>query len=49
LKIALLPKKTKGATVNVAMAFHFGDLQTLTGQTLTRELTHAMLGRGTTT
>jgi zinc protease len=48
LKIALLPKKTKGATVNVAMAFHFGDLQTLTGQTLTRELTHAMLGRGTT-
>jgi len=24
LKIALLPKKTKGATVNVAMAFHFG-------------------------
>ena len=48
LKIALLPKKTKGGTVNVAMAFHFGDLQTLTGQMITRELTQDMLGRGTT-
>jgi len=48
LKIALLPKKTKGGTVNVAMAFHFGDLQTLTGQTVAHELAQEMLGRGTT-
>ena len=48
LKIALLPKKTKGGTVNVAMAFQFGDAQTLNGQTIAREFTQAMLGRGTT-
>src|SRR5438132_1233443 len=48
LKIALLPKKTKGATVNVAMEFHFGDLKTLNGQMVAWELTRDMLGRGTT-
>ena len=48
LKIALLPKKTKGATVNVSMEFHFGDLKTLNGQVIAWELTRDMLGRGTT-
>jgi zinc protease len=48
LKIALLPKKTKGGTVNVAMAFQFGDLQTLNGLAIAREMTQHMLGRGTT-
>jgi zinc protease len=47
LKIALLPKKTKGGTVNVSMAFRFGDLKTLNGQVIAVELTRAMLGRGT--
>jgi len=47
LKLALLPKKTKGGTVNVAMSFHFGDLESLRGKTIVRELTQAMLGRGT--
>ena len=47
LKIALLPKKTKGGTVNVAMSFQFGDLQTLNGRTFARELAQDMLGRGT--
>ncbi len=47
LKIALLPKKTKGGTVNVAMAFRFGDLQTLHGQVIAGEVTRSMLGRGT--
>jgi zinc protease len=47
LKIALLPKKTKGGTVNVSMAFRFGDLKTLNGQVIAAELTRAMLGRGT--
>ncbi len=49
LKLALLPKKTKGATVNVAMSFSFGDLHTLQGKTTVRDLAGAMLGRGTTT
>jgi zinc protease len=47
LKIALLPKKTKGGTVNVAMEFQFGDLKTLNGQLVAWELTRDMLGRGT--
>jgi len=47
LKIALLPKKTKGATVNVAMSFEFGDEKTLQGKTVVRELAAAMIGRGT--
>jgi len=47
LKIALLPKKTKGGTVNVAMAFQFGDLKTLNGQVIASELTRGLLGRGT--
>jgi zinc protease len=48
LKLALLPKKTKGETVNVAMNFEFGDLATLKGKGVVREMTGAMLGRGTT-
>jgi zinc protease len=47
LKIALLPKKTKGGTVNVAMSFQFGDLKTLNGQAVASELAREMLGRGT--
>jgi zinc protease len=48
LRIALLPKKTRGGTVNVVMAFRFGDLTTLNGQAVSNELTRDMLGRGTT-
>jgi len=48
LQIALLPKKTKGETVNVVMNFEFGDRQTLQGQAIVAELTRAMIGRGTT-
>jgi zinc protease len=47
LKMALLPKKTKGETVNVAMDFRFGDEQSLHGKTAVRDLTAAMIGRGT--
>lgn len=47
LKVALLPKKTRGETVNVAMVFRFGDVPSLQGKTILRELTAAMLGRGT--
>jgi zinc protease len=48
LKVALLPKKTKGETVNVAMNFEFGDLASLRGKSVVRDLAGAMLGRGTT-
>jgi zinc protease len=47
LQIALMPKKTKGGTVNVAMSFQFGDLKTLNGQMVVSELTRDMFGRGT--
>jgi len=47
LNVALLPKKTKGETVNVAMNFEFGDLASLQGKTVVQELAGAMLGRGT--
>jgi zinc protease len=47
LKLALLPKKTKSETVNVAMNFRFGDEQSLHGKVILRELTSAMLARGT--
>ncbi len=48
LKLALLPKKTKGQTVNVAMAFQFGDLHSLQGKVVVRDMTAAMIGRGST-
>jgi len=47
LKLALLPKKTKGATVNVAMDFQFGDEHSLFGKSTVRGMTAAMIGRGT--
>ncbi len=47
LKVALLPKKTRGGTVNVAMAFRFGDVGNLQGKTIVSELTAEMIGRGT--
>jgi zinc protease len=47
LKIALLPKKTRGGTVNVALNFQFGDLKTLSGQVIVGETVREMLGRGT--
>jgi len=47
LKVALLPKKTRGETVNVAMVFRFGDVPSLQGKAILRELTAAMIGRGT--
>lgn len=46
LKIALLPKKTRGETVNVAMDFRYGDADSLHNKIIVRDLTSAMLGRG---
>ncbi|HXF46125.1 MAG TPA: pitrilysin family protein, partial [Burkholderiaceae bacterium] len=47
LKIALLPRKTRGETVNVAMNFRWGDERSLLGQNLNAQLAEAMLERGT--
>jgi zinc protease len=47
LNIALLPKATRGQTVNVAMNFKWGDLATLSGRDAAAQLSNAMLSRGT--
>ncbi len=49
LKLALLPKKSRGETVSVSMNLEFGDAQTLFGQRAVAQLTAAMLMRGTET
>jgi zinc protease len=47
LKVALLPKKNRGETVNVRTNFKWGDAATLTGRNIEGELAGAMLARGT--
>ena len=47
LKLALLPKKTRGETVNVAIAFRYGDVKSLTGQSVNAMLAEMMVTRGT--
>lgn len=47
LKIALLPKKNRGNTVNVTMAFRFGDEKSLFNRSTAGEFAGQMLMRGT--
>ena len=47
IKLALLPKKTRGASVSVALNLHWGDEKTLFGQRTLASLTNGMLMRGT--
>ncbi|WP_300454275.1 pitrilysin family protein [Accumulibacter sp.] len=47
LKIALLAKKNRGQTVNVAMSFRWGDEKSLAKRNVTGPLAIAMLARGT--
>jgi zinc protease len=47
LTLALLPKKTRGETVNVAMTFRYGDVKSLTGQSVNAMLAEMMITRGT--
>ena len=49
LKLALLPKKTKGETVEVNLALHFGALDNLRGQRTAGRGVAPMLSTGTTT
>ncbi len=48
MKIALLPKKTRGETVNVVMRSHFGDEQSRFGKSALESVAGQMLTRGTT-
>jgi zinc protease len=48
IKVAFLPKKTRGATVNAVLRLNFGNEESLRGQNMAAELTAAMLNRGTT-
>ncbi|GAA4022132.1 pitrilysin family protein [Actimicrobium antarcticum] len=47
IKLALLPKKTRGATVATSINLHWGDEQTLFGQQTVASMTSNMLLRGT--
>jgi zinc protease len=47
LKLALLPKKTRGNTVVAAMTFRFGDEKSLMNRATAEELAAEMLMRGT--
>ncbi|MGE5338979.1 MAG: M16 family metallopeptidase [Gemmatimonadota bacterium] len=47
LNVALLPKATRGQTVNVAMNFDWGDAKSLFGREAAAQLANAMLTRGT--
>ncbi len=48
VKMALLPKKTRGGTVVAQMLFRFGDEQSLMNRATAAQLAGAMLMRGTT-
>ncbi len=47
LKVALLPKRNRGETVNVRTNFRWGDAATLNSRMIEGELAGAMLARGT--
>ena len=47
LKVALLPKKNRGETVNVVIQPRFGDEKSLFGKSVVGWMTEAMLARGT--
>jgi zinc protease len=47
MKVSLLEKKTRGASVHAVISLHFGDLDSLAGKSTTAELAGATLIRGT--
>ncbi len=46
MKLALLPKKTRGGTVSATMVLHFGDAASVTGKTLAGQTAASLLMRG---
>ena len=49
MKAALLPKASRGGTVNAMLTLHFGDEKTLFGQGEVPDMVAAMLDKGSTT
>ncbi len=47
MKVSLLQKKTRGGSVHAVITLHFGDLESLKGQSATAELAGRTLIRGT--
>ena len=47
VKVALLPKKNRGETVNLALTLHYGDAETLKGLTTASALLPPLMLRGT--
>jgi zinc protease len=47
IRVALLPKKTRGQTVVARLWLHWGDEQSMTGRTTACSLAGSMLSRGT--
>ncbi|HEY3351543.1 MAG TPA: pitrilysin family protein [Thermoanaerobaculia bacterium] len=47
MKVALLPKKTRGASVRGTITLHFRDVKSLSGKSAVADLTADMLERGT--
>ncbi len=48
MKVVLLPKKTRGETVNLSLRLHYGDVASVFGKSGPATLTGGMLMRGTT-
>jgi zinc protease len=47
IKVALLPKKTRGETVNLKLTLRYGSLETLLGRAAAAEMMPSMLTKGT--
>ncbi len=47
LKLALLPKKTRGETVDAVLSLDFGDLESVRGKQMVSNMTGRLLMRGT--
>ncbi|MCL4799636.1 MAG: insulinase family protein [Burkholderiales bacterium] len=47
MKLAMLPKRTRGGKVNAALVLHWGDEQSTTGRSTACSIASAMLARGT--
>ncbi|MFP6769231.1 MAG: pitrilysin family protein [Planctomycetaceae bacterium] len=47
LKVALLPKKTRGEVVSLLLTLRYGDLKTLQGRTIVGEFLPTLMTRGT--
>jgi zinc protease len=46
MKLALLPKKTRGGTVNATLILHFGDVKSVTGKSTAAQSAGILLMRG---